>query len=232
MIWKDVVGFEGLYLISDKGDVKSLRRNIILKPKIDKDGYHEYCLCINDKRKYKRVHRLVAEAYIDNPNRLPVVNHKNSIKSCNEVSNLEWCTILHNNMHYILNKDDSRNTLSSKTREELLSIIDYYLSNDFSIQSVIDNLSLDCSHEDLRRLLKKQSFQSLNLIEYDVIKKDDYTLAKDILYSFYICNKSQSYIVNEFKVLASYVSRIVNRKRLPEIYDQFFLEYGEYVISK
>ena len=95
-VWKPIEGYEDKYLISNTGKVKSLYRNIILKPKTDKDGYKEVSLHKNGKSKTKKIHRLVAYAFIPNPNNLLQVNHKDEIKANNNVSNLEWCTIKYN----------------------------------------------------------------------------------------------------------------------------------------
>ena len=94
-IWKDITGYEGLYKVSNLGRVKSLRNNIILKPG-NSSGYLRVNLCKNGKRKYATVHRLVAEAFIENENDLPQVNHIDEVKTNNKVSNLEWCTAKYN----------------------------------------------------------------------------------------------------------------------------------------
>ena len=106
-IWKDIKGYEGKYQVSSLGNIKSLERirkgksgsNVyvpekLLKCKNDKDGYKECALCIgtHKKAKYYKVHRLVAEAFLPNPNNYPIINHRNEIKSDNRVENLEWCT--------------------------------------------------------------------------------------------------------------------------------------------
>ena len=102
-IWKDVVGYEGLYQVSNLGNVKSLPRCIewkgsirhqperLLKPANNGKGYLRVCLCKNGKEKHCRVHRLVASAFIYNPNNLPEVNHIDENKTNNCVDNLEWC---------------------------------------------------------------------------------------------------------------------------------------------
>ena len=94
-VWKDVKGFEGLYQISSLGQVKSLRRNKILKPKKHRCGYLIVDLC-NNGEKTRYIHRLVAEAFIPNPNNLPQVNHIDENKKNNSVNNLEWCTPKYN----------------------------------------------------------------------------------------------------------------------------------------
>ena len=100
-IWKDVVGFEGFYKVSNKGNVRSVaridsagrkRRGITLKPANTKDGYFQVILCKNGATKSRLVHRLVLEAFVPNPNNYPEVNHRNEIKTNNYVENLEWCT--------------------------------------------------------------------------------------------------------------------------------------------
>lgn len=105
--WKSIKGFEGLYKISNYGNVKSLffwdinkRKYIIkeriIKPITDKDGYYIIGLYKNKKRKTYKVHRLVAEAFITNPNNLPQINHKDENKLNNRVDNLEWCSVIYN----------------------------------------------------------------------------------------------------------------------------------------
>ena len=90
-IWKDIEGYEGLYQVSNMGRVKSLRRNIILKNRIKRKGYVRVMLRTNNIPKEYFVHRLVATAFISNPDNLPQVNHKDENKTNNCVNNLEWC---------------------------------------------------------------------------------------------------------------------------------------------
>lgn len=99
-VWKDIPDYEGLYQVSNLGNVKSLFRYCkVLKPHIDKDGYLRVRLYKNKKNIYIGVHKCVAKAFIPNPNNLPEVNHKNEIRSDNRVDNLEWCTNWYN-IHY------------------------------------------------------------------------------------------------------------------------------------
>ena len=95
-IWKDIEGYEGLYQVSNLGRVKSLRRNIILKNKIESNGYERVVLSTNNNPKDYSVHRLVAIAFIPNPNNYPIVNHKDENRTNNCVDNLEWCTQKYN----------------------------------------------------------------------------------------------------------------------------------------
>lgn len=102
VIWKKIDGFDK-YMISNKGDILSLNKNKngrLMKPKEDKDGYLEVGIRDNNgNRKFFRIHRLVAMAFLENPNNLPVVNHKDGNKKNNCVENLEWCTISENTKH-------------------------------------------------------------------------------------------------------------------------------------
>ena len=96
--WKDKKDYEGHYQVSNFGKVKSIKfgKEKILKLNKDKDGYLQVTLCKNNIKKVYKVHRLVAEAFIDNPDNLPCVNHKDENKLNNNVNNLEWCDRLYN----------------------------------------------------------------------------------------------------------------------------------------
>lgn len=103
-VWKDISGYDGLYKVSNLGNVLSQkhwngRGDILLKPSISHKGYPVVFLSKNSITKTFTVHRLVACAFIDNPNNYPQVNHKNEIKTDNRVENLEWCSASYN-MNY------------------------------------------------------------------------------------------------------------------------------------
>lgn len=87
---KDIVGFEGLYQITDKGEVYSLITKRWLKPRKDKDGYLQVNLYKDGKQYTKKVHRLVCEAFIANQDGKGEVNHKDCQRDNNDVMNLEW----------------------------------------------------------------------------------------------------------------------------------------------
>lgn len=97
-IWRDVVGYEGLYRVSSTGKVYSILAGRILKTCISNTGYELVCLrSVDGKRHQKTVHRLVATAFVPNPKGLPIVNHKDEDKLNNQADNLEWCTYTYNN---------------------------------------------------------------------------------------------------------------------------------------
>lgn len=96
-IFKDIEGTDGKYQISNLGRVYNTKHKRFLKGGVSPTGYMRVVLTIEGKRVYKNIHRLVAEAFIPNPDNLPFVNHINEEKLDNSLQNLEWCTQEHNN---------------------------------------------------------------------------------------------------------------------------------------
>ena len=158
-VWKDIKGFEGRYQVSNLGRVRSLdfvqigrnqfgysyeviRKGRVLKPKISVWGYYRVNLSINRKISYRSIHRLVAMAFIPNPDNLPEVNHKDENKLNNVVcfnpdgsidtehTNLEWCTGLYNlrygtrveRMHKLVNEPRMRSVNQYDINGNLLNI--------------------------------------------------------------------------------------------------------------
>lgn len=94
--WRPVVGYEGLYEVSNTGLVRNVVKGRFLKPGFDKNGYLKCVLSKDGKQKTIYIHRLVASAFIENPLDLPQVNHRDEDKTNNVADNLEWCTSKYN----------------------------------------------------------------------------------------------------------------------------------------
>ena len=112
-IWKNIKEYEGKYQVNQLGQVRSLnyrRTGRIKRLKCSKDnyGYKRVYLCKDNKPKFYRVHRLVAETFIPNPNNLLIVNHIDENKANNCIWNLEWCTVAYNNNYGIHNEKISK----------------------------------------------------------------------------------------------------------------------------
>ena len=148
-IWKDIKGFEGIYQISNQGRVRSLDRVVIFKngasrkykgqilsKMISKYGYERVDLRMNGKHKIYSVHRLVAEAFIPNPEGKETVNHKDENKQNNCVDNLEWMTIKENSNY------GTRNMRMAKSQGQKVRCIEtgkiYYSLTEAERQTGID----------------------------------------------------------------------------------------------
>lgn len=107
--WRAVPGYEGLYEVSNIGNVRNVRRNTLLRLQKTNNGYIRVVLSKNRIKTGFQVHRLVCQAFIENPDNLPQVNHIDEDKSNNRVENLEWCTAKYNN-NYGSRKDKVRDT--------------------------------------------------------------------------------------------------------------------------
>ena len=141
-VWKDIQDFEGLYQVSSFGRVKSLarlrqtrngrfapKRELILKQKISKSGYCVLNLCKNSVKYHFSVHRLVAQAFLENPEHKPTVNHKDSNKLNNSVSNLEWSTSTEQMNHAVTNNLLEVRGAPKFTKEFKQSVYDYKKNN-------------------------------------------------------------------------------------------------------
>ena len=144
--WRDIKGYEGLYQVSNYGRVRSVARIVTWKNnqiksyksrimKIrQKNGYCTVSLYKNFNSKDIRVHRLVGEAFIPNPDNLPFINHIDENKQNNRVENLEWCTRQYNNNYgsrnHKISVARSKNELLKRIRKEIEEL-DIYYDNDY-----------------------------------------------------------------------------------------------------
>ena len=107
-IWKDVIGYEDYYQVSNLGNVRSkdrevnawhgivLKKGRVLKQSIGNNGYYSVCFQINNIKKQHSVHRIVAQAFIPNLDNMPYINHKDENRLNNNIKNLEWCSAKYN----------------------------------------------------------------------------------------------------------------------------------------
>lgn len=155
-IWKDVQGYENRYQISNIGRVKSLERMVghytgglmFLRSRILKHGKgrYPYIILINDgKRNTLKIHRMVAIAFIPNPNNKPSVNHINGLRDDNRVENLEWCTHKENMKHAADTglKYLGENHPNSKLTKEDVIKIKKRISSGEPLRSIANNYSVN-----------------------------------------------------------------------------------------
>lgn len=138
-IWKPIKGYEGFYEVSNLGRIKALSRKVLVSKNGDityyrkkkehimsqpysSNGYKQICLSKNGKTRLFRVHRLVAEAFIENPDRLPEVNHIDESRDNNRADNLEWCTHKYNNRYGNKPPKGEKNPRSKLTAEDVIEI--------------------------------------------------------------------------------------------------------------
>lgn len=135
-IWKPIKGFRD-YEVSNLGRVKSLKRG---KERLlslsDKGGYKSVCFSMNNVSKNFYVHRLVAESFLNNPKRLPEVNHIDEDKSNNRIDNLEWCSRTYNNNH---GKRKEKSSISQKGKPSCRAV-EAFIGNEvhYSFSSITE----------------------------------------------------------------------------------------------
>jgi len=175
-IWKDIEGYEGFFMVSNQGRVKSLDRVIehpnhglcLIKGKLRKlpindKGYHKVGLNKDGKTKKFSVHRLVAQAFIPNPESKPQVNHIDGVKTNNNVSNLEWVTNYENAYHAIdmglHNNKGARNGNSKLNRDDVKSIRSKYKSSTYTLDELCKFYK--CSKSNLSLIVNNKTWKHI-----------------------------------------------------------------------
>ena len=173
--WKDIKDYEGLYRVSDLGRVRSVdriekcstftrkRKGVILKQMINRGGYCQVNLTKDGIGHTKEVHRLVASAFIPNPNNLPQVNHIDCDKTNNSINNLEWVTFDENTAHAMLNhlKPYGEKHKSSKlTQKEVNWIRNNYIHNDLFYGEEAMSERFGVSRITIYRIIKGESWKN------------------------------------------------------------------------
>lgn len=173
--WRPVKGYEGLYEVSNMGRVKSLHtsQGRILKQYTKDNEYMKVNLSKDGTCNTKRVHRLVATAFIQNPNNYEVINHKDGNKKNNTVDNLEWCTRSYNTKHAYRN-----GLINMDTRKK--SIILYKRYGEYkSIAEAAEALGVN------RRVLSKAINQNSSTHDFIGVIKDDVRMGHSIPTNIY-----------------------------------------------
>lgn len=164
LVWRDIKGFENLYQVNENGDVKSLKRRgteIILKPALCGRGYKMIDLRKNNETFKRYNHRLVAEAYVDNPYGYKVVNHIDGNKLNNNYENIEWVSYSMNNQHAYDTKLKSRGEsfynakLSNEDAREILANGKYS-----TYQDIADKYGV--SKATVRDVLMRKTWKHIN----------------------------------------------------------------------
>ena len=163
-IWKDVDGYNGMYMISSIGRVKSFNRykdGRIMKLSSDQDGYSLVTLSINGVGKTEKVHRLVAFAFIPNPENKPIINHlKGEEKDNNTVNNLEWETHRGNRIHSYAT---GLQKVSEKQREaSRVNISNRNRSLSKLVLNTVTGIYYTNTYEAIESMSKKISYSYLN----------------------------------------------------------------------
>lgn len=120
--WKDVIGYEGLYLISSLGRCLSLSSLKFKSPRTVGKGYKAFNLWKNNIGKNEYVHRVLANAFIPNPDNLPQIDHINAIRDDNRLENLHWVSISANHLNPITRKRHSKSVKGNQVLIERMSV--------------------------------------------------------------------------------------------------------------
>ena len=193
-IWKDVVGYEGLYKVNQWGEIWSEYSHKKLKYSISSDGYKQYNLHKNKKAFIMTAHKAVALAFVPNPNNLPVVNHKDENKLNCFYENLEWCSVSYNNSYN--NKAKKAMLPYSKTIYQYDKngvLINTYHSTKEAVRNI------GCNYDVLAACCKKKKLHGKNV-----------RTVKGYIFSY--CEMSKEEVIEHFKVTKNNQGRFLKEK--------------------
>lgn len=158
-LWKEIIGFDG-YKVSNRGRIRGNSGRII-NMRIEKDGYVDVSLWKNRRKVRARVHRLVAIAFLPNPENKPQINHKNGIRTDNRLSNLEWCTHLENSAGFVFDETfKGENNMSAVlTDKKVLEIREKYKSGNISMAKLAQEYNV--GETTIGRVINRASWQHI-----------------------------------------------------------------------
>lgn len=163
--WKPVVGYEGLYEVSRDGDVRSVKTQRVLKSYVENLGYPRVTLYDGGIVKNCKVHRLVAMAFIDNPEAKSEVNHINGVKTDNKACNLEWATRAENIRHAWdsglneENREGMRNKMSIRMSKQVVDLQTGIFYDSLKKACIATNCNYNSSAKQIINKYKTQRFQ-------------------------------------------------------------------------
>lgn len=239
LIWRSVKDYEGVYEVSNYGNIRSLDRWVsyirkgsvcsrkfkgqLLKPKYDKDGYESYCLTFEQNKKHVRGHRIVAEAFLDNNENLSVVDHKDAKVVHNFSWNLQWMTSADNTIKYYSEESGLDRPLSSLSKFDWY-YIGYLYNEGFEYKQICENLGIGAKNPDTiwEGLSGKRLTAITGFTEGDFTKRRHPNTkistedVCEIVKKRFIGKKSLKVLAREYEVAESLISRFCSGKRQPE----------------
>lgn len=185
--WKEVVGYEQYYEVSNLGDIRRQKTKRVLIKKTKKSGYKFVCLSVDGKYIYKHIHRLVAEAFLSNTENKPQVNHIDCKKDNNCVTNLEWATVKENNLHARKNivfkkqKSGVDNKLSFQVAQKINGDVVYLWGDILSISRHY-NVVTACIHKAINKKTKSIGYEWERVTKkYYFDNKDKYRTIPEVI---------------------------------------------------
>lgn len=207
-IWRDVVGWEDRYKVSNTGKVYSKINNLVKKTAYTNDGHEVIMLSKDGKQFGTFVHRLVANAFIPNPDNLPIINHKDENPANNNVDNLEWCTYQYNNTYNDINIKNAKKSgyivYQYNSNGDLVS--EYYsCKNAAKILGVRDsNINACCNDKLFTAYGSVFSYKPLS--KEEVLRRFELSNSSEFGKKNNVCSKAVNQFDLQMNFIASYQS--------------------------